>query len=266
MGFICPVCGGELKKCEGALKCPGGHSFDIARQGYVNLLRSQKSSAKRHGDDRLMVAARTEFLEKGYYSPLAEAALELSEKYYGGGAILDAGCGECWYTEKFAEKYPDSRILGVDISKAALMAGGRRKCAELAVASLFALPVMDGSVGMVINFFAPLAAEEFHRVLRPGGALIRAVPLERHLYELKAGIYERPYLNEPLEKEIPGFELKNERELEFKIELSSNEQVESLFKMTPYYYKTGREDQARALAINELEVTAHFGLFAYKAL
>ena len=97
MSFRCPVCSQELKKEEKIWVCPQGHTFDIAAKGYVNLLMSNSSGAKRHGDDRLMINARRAFLSKGFYEPLREAVYDaLSADFPRGGTLLDAGCGECW--------------------------------------------------------------------------------------------------------------------------------------------------------------------------
>ena len=107
--FICPVCGLPLFAGEKNYFCPKGHSYDRAKSGYVNLLQSQKSSAKRHGDDRLMVKTRTEFLEKGYYNNLRDRIAELAGKYTGKTVnILDVGCGECFYTRYVADYLENS--------------------------------------------------------------------------------------------------------------------------------------------------------------
>lgn len=105
MSFRCPVCSQELKKERKIWACPQGHTFDIAAKGYVNLLMSNSSGAKRHGDDRLMINARRDFLSKGFYEPLREALYEaLSAEFPRGGTLLDAGCGECWYTSYFKRR------------------------------------------------------------------------------------------------------------------------------------------------------------------
>ena len=99
MHYICPVCGNALEKREKQYICANSHSFDIARQGYVNLLRTNRSKDKRHGDDKRMVAARTAFLDAGYYAPLRDAIAAAATEYTSGDAgVLDAGCGEGYYT------------------------------------------------------------------------------------------------------------------------------------------------------------------------
>ena len=268
--FCCPVCGRALTKQEHALRCEIGHSFDLARKGYVNLLRSNQSHNKRHGDDRAMVAARTAFLDAGYYSPLCRAiakAAAVTEQ--NGPVVLDAGCGEGYYTAavhealKAAGKSPV--ICGVDISREALIAAHRRDPAlQLAVASLADLPLADGCCDVILHVFAPLETAEFRRVLRPGGRLIRAVPLEDHLWSLKCAVYDRPYRNPPPETTLPGFRLVDRQDLISEITLPSQSDIHALFMMTPYYYKTSRTDQEKLAGLSELKTETAFGLLIYE--
>ena len=186
--FCCPVCGQPLTFAEKEAFCPGGHRFDRARQGYFNLLQSQASAARRHGDDRLMVEARTRFLEQGFYEPLRSCLAELAVQYAPSPcAVLDAGCGEGYYTQGIAQALADAgkapHIAAIDISRDSAKAVARRPFAKQAVvASAFRLPVLPESCDLILDIFAPCAAGEFARVLRPGGVLLRAVPLPRHLF------------------------------------------------------------------------------------
>lgn len=269
-GFLCPICGTPLTETPRGAQCVSGHSFDRAKQGYVNLLLSQSSRSKRHGDDKLMVRSRTAFLEKGYYSSLRDALIAaVLPASSPAPVILDAGCGEGWYSEgldralRKTGKTPE--ILAVDISKEAVIAASRRnRNWKLAVASLFSLPVADGACDFVLNIFSPLAAEEYWRVLKPGGLLLRAVPLERHLWELKAAVYDRPYPNPPEDPVLPGFRLQEKREIRTVIRLEEPEDIRSLFRMTPYYYKTSAADQAKLDRLTNLETTLEFGLLSYQ--
>ena len=189
----CPVCGSRLHKTEKTLKCPAGHSYDIAKQGYVNLLMSNRSSSRRHGDDKAMALARTAFLDKGYYACLRDAICTYAVDNTSGDVdMLDAGCGEGWYTLAVKNAVEADgrlcRVCGVDISRDALIRASKRSIGgDLVAASVNSLPVADGSCDLIINVFAPNDDSEFARVSRPGGILIRAVPTEDHLMGLKKG-------------------------------------------------------------------------------
>ncbi len=268
--FICPVCGKPLCEAEKLYHCENGHSFDKSKFGYVNLLMRQTSSAKRHGDDRIMVRARRDFLSNGYYGFLRDELCSISEKYFGNGSfILDAGCGECWYSsgilEYLRERCISAELAGIDISKDALEFASKRKSGiKTAVASLFSIPLEDESCDGILNIFSPEAFSEFHRVLKSGGILIRVIPLEKHLLNLKAAIYEKPYLNEMPDENPEGFEQIDYRELKRVINLKSHDDIMNLFRMTPYYYKTGKEDQQKLENIESFETQAEFGIRIYR--
>ncbi len=268
--FVCPVCKCGLTESEKLYKCEKGHCFDKSKFGYVNLLQSQKSSAKRHGDDRLMVRARRDFLDSGAYGFLRETLCKVCGKYMPeGGTVLDAGCGEGYYSSAIKSYFEQNgkklEVYGVDISKDALEFLGKRKCViPCAVASLFELPLADESVDCVMNIFSPEADSEFRRVLKKGGLLIRVIPRERHLFELKAAIYDEPYLNEMPPVELEFFECISTKQLEAKFLVESNEMIQNLFKMTPYYYKTGVDDQKKINNLDVLETEASFEIRVYR--
>ncbi|MBR3818967.1 MAG: methyltransferase domain-containing protein [Clostridia bacterium] len=270
INFICPVCKKELSEEEKLYRCENGHCFDKSKFGYINLLQSQKSSAKRHGDDRLMVRARRDFLDSGYYSFLREFLCEICEKYLpDGGDFLDAGCGECWYSSGlkryYAEKGKEIFVSGVDISKDALEYASKRKSGiPLAVASLFDLPFADESFDAVLNIFSPEADDEFYRVLKTGGYLIRVIPLENHLLGLKTAIYDKPYLNDVPDRETENFVCVKTSQVKMNLCLDSNEAIQNLFRMTPYYYKTGIDDQQKINNLDYLETQAEFEIRVYR--
>lgn len=256
--FCCPVCGGRLFALPSSLRCMEGHSFDMAKQGYVNLLMSN-SGGKRHGDDRLMVTARRDFLDKGYYAPLRNALTEIVGSRH---TVLDAGCGEGYYTAAIAA---ENRVCGIDISKDALRFAAKRcKDAEFAVASISDIPVADAAVDTVISIFAPDSPAEFSRVLKDGGRLITVVPMENHLAELKAAVYDTPYLNPPVNTQREGFRLISSREVKYSITLECGEDIVSLFKMTPYYYKTSRTDQQKLEKLDTLTTQLEFFIAEYE--
>lgn len=270
MNFICPVCNEALIEEEKLYKCKNGHCFDKSKFGYVNLLQSQKSSAKRHGDDRVMIRARRDFLNMGYYGFLRDAVTDNCGEFLADGAgVIDAGCGECWYSsgikQALSENGKEIKIFGVDISKDALEFASKRKSGiPSAVASVFELPFADESADLLLNIFSPEADNEYCRVLKKGGFMLRVIPLEKHLFELKAAIYEKPYLNDIPDTAVEGFSLVKVQKVCKMIELSSNEDIQNLFKMTPYYYKTGVEDQKKINNLESLETQAEFEIRIYR--
>lgn len=271
-GFCCPVCGSALERGEKILSCENGHSFDIAKKGYVNLLLSQKSKDKRHGDDTAMITSRRDFLDLGYYLPLCEATTDaVLACAKDGDTLLDLGCGECYYTAAVMHEAEKRGIflhaLGIDISRDALIYGAKRyRRIELAAASIFSLPVADDSVDIIMNMFAPCAANEFARVLKKGGRMIQVYPREKHLFELKKAIYDTPYENDVETADFGGFRLISEKRLTYTFTLKNQNEIHELFMMTPYYYKTSKEGQARAAALTALSATADFAVAVYEKL
>lgn len=269
MYFICPVCKKELERGEHTCRCENNHCFDISRKGTINLLRSQKSS---HGDDKLMVNARKNFLNKGYYLPLLDVlkreVLSVSGKT---PVILDCGCGECWYTAEIFEHLQKNNInpdfFGIDVSKDAIFSGAsRNKSIKLAVATVFDVPFKDMSCDIIISLFAPFSREEYIRLLKDGGYFITAFPMENHLWELKKAVYDTPYKNEVQDMEIEGFKLIDKEIVHTEINLCTNEDILSLFSMTPYYYKTSKNDMDKLSQLSSLKTQIHFCTAVYKKI
>ncbi|MBQ1519514.1 MAG: methyltransferase domain-containing protein [Ruminococcus sp.] len=269
--LICPVCGGNLEKTEHSYVCVKGHSFDIARSGYVNLLLSKHVGKTVHGDNKLMVNARREFLEKGYYAPLMDALCDKAEEFFKGRVLLDAGCGEGYYTTAIYERFEKSDIaavmFGIDISKAAAEAAAKRKNSiTFAAASVFHMPVADLSCDMLVTMFAPYCGEEYLRVLKKGGIMIMAIPSEDHLWELKQAIYDTPYKNKVKPYELDGFDLADKVRITYDMQIDNHDDIMSLFSMTPYFYRTGREQQERLAGINSICTKADFELLIYRRM
>ena len=266
--FSCPLCGKALMRDNRTYCCPSGHSFDIAKEGYVNLLPANRQHSDSPGDDREMVRSRTLFLDGGWYAPLRETLCGMvSAAAEENAVLLDAGCGEGWYTETLNRALTENggRICGVDLSKAAVRKAAKR-CpgAEIAVASVYHLPLADCSVYLLTDCFSPLALEEFRRVLKPGGSFFYVVPGPRHLWEMKEVLYDRPYENELREEEYEGFRLKACIPLEFRFRLQKAEEIAALFRMTPYFWKTPKEGAERLAAVSPLDLTAQFRIFEYE--
>ena len=171
--FTCPICKERFEKKSNSLICPSNHCFDLSKRGYVNLLRPSKSSSVRHGDDKLMVESRKNFLNAGFYAPLSDAiTAELRAGAPENAVILDAGCGEGYYTVNVKNALNTERVYGIDVSRDAIHAASLRdKTLRLAVASIFDLPVENESIDVMLNLFAPYDGKEFSRVLKKAGCL-----------------------------------------------------------------------------------------------
>lgn len=265
--FRCPICAAPLERVERTYLCPRRHCYDIAKEGYVNLLPANKKHAKDPGDDKEMAAARTRFLDGGHYAPLRERLCELIAARRP-EILLDSGCGEGWYTAGICEALRaqglNTRAAGVDLSRSALKKAARReKEAEFAVASVYHLPVADGTADVLLNCFSPLALEEFRRVLRPGGTYLYVVPGAKHLWELKQVLYDAPYENAEEETPYEGFAYEQIVPVEFTMALDAPA-LADLFRMTPYYWKTPKAGAQRLAALERLDVTASFRIHVFR--
>ena len=270
--FLCPHCGARLHKIGGSVRCERGHSYDYAKEGYLYLLDADQKNSLSPGDDQQMVAARSAFLEKGYYAPLRDALLSLASRYAPEKAVfLDAGCGEGYYTaalhEALANAGKVSRSLAVDISKFAVKRAAKRcRDAETAVASVFRLPIADSSVDVLLNCFSPLAPEEFRRVLKSGAVFLYVVPGARHLYQMKEVLYDAPYENEEKDEQYEGFRLLSTVPVRGSITLPSQEDIAALFSMTPYAWKSPYAGKERLRALSALTTEISFRVCVYQKL
>ena len=274
MTVLCPVCQTPITTTEDGGVCRKGHRFDRARSGYMHLLPANRKHAKNPGDDKLMVDARRKFLDKGYNRPLADTVSRLASEWLANlphqtPCVLDAGCGEGYYTtllyDALCQRGMEPDILGVDISKLALdKAAKRQKAIFYVVASVFHLPAPDACCDLLCSLFSPYCSEEYQRVIRPGGAMLLVIPGENHLWELKQAIYERPYKNQVKPFALEGFTLLDHMQVHDIIYLAEHNDIENLFKMTPYYYKTSEQDQARLLGRGELTTQIEFEVLLYR--
>lgn len=268
-GLRCPVCGGALGLWGKTLRCAKNHSYDIAKEGYVNLLPIQKRHATDPGDGKAMVAARRAFLQSGAYDPFRRALGELCvQAGHQAPHIVDAGCGEGSYDRTVLDMLTaagqEAQLIGFDLSKPAVrLAAKLVPQAAFAVGGSFCAPVGDGWADILLNVFSPFAAAEFSRMLRPGGLLIYAVPTPRHLFGLKEVLYEKPYENPDIRTEYPGFVPAGERVVTDTITLD-NAMAQALFTMTPYYYNTPTEGAARLAACTELTTEIGFRFLLYR--
>ena len=263
--FICPICKGSLKLREKSLYCDKGHCYDLSKQGYVNLLQNGGS----HGDNRAMVKARKDFLSFDFYRPLADKLSKLiCANAENGYTLLDCGCGDGYYTRAVEEKLAESniahRIFAVDVSKDACGYCARAvKSANVAVASVYALPIEDKSVDIVFTLFAPSAPGEYSRVLKNDGLVFMVIPGENHLFGLKKTVYKSPYKNEVSPFELEGFNFVENHNICYEITLDK-EQTNMLFAMTPYFYNTPRDGAQKLAEISSLTTVCEFEIVIFR--
>ena len=270
MRFCCPKCGEKLNIEDKRAVCPSAHSYDRSKDGYYNLLIGNSGGV--HGDNKEMVLARRAFLGSGFYAPLAKRLSSLVQEYTrGGGAVLDAGAGDGYYTDIIERdlylRDGKSDVSAFDISKDAVrQIHKKNKRISLSVAGSYHMPIADSEFDTVINTFSPLALAETLRVLKSGGIFIMAIPGEDHLFDLKRVIYDTPYKNTVSDTNLEGFELLLDEPLTYKMNLDSKEKINDHFMMTPYAYRTKPSDKERVKSLGNLECTADFRTFVYKKL
>ena len=264
MELLCPVCGQVLHRETGCWQCEKRHSFDIARQGYVNLLTVDRKHAKHPGDTREQVAARKAFLDAGYYTPIAQTVCRLLIPF-APKAVLDAGCGEGYYMTRLQEALPEAEYAGIDISKDAVrFAAVRNKQALWLTGTAAALPFPDENFDVVLSMFALTVEGEFARVLRPGGHYLQVIAGPDHLMGLKTVIYPEILRKEKnLHPELTGFILRHTETLEFPFTVEGNEQVQNLLSMTPHFWRISREGAQRLAILDRLEDRAQIVLNLY---
>ena len=245
MDLLCPVCGAELNRLDNRYVCPRGHSFDIARQGYVNLLTVQQKHSRNPGDTREQVLSRREFLEADFYAPIAQTLIDTAKGLGISGPVLDVGCGEGYYSARLAQAL-GAPLTGLDISKEAVRcAAGKYKGAQWLCATASHIPVADGSAALLTSLFALTAPEEFHRVLERDGYFFQVLAAQDHLLGLKRIIYDQlTFKEKDTQPEFPGFERVQSVPIRFSFTVEGK-QVQNLLSMTPHVFRISKNGAAR---------------------
>lgn len=236
--YQCPLCQGALNLVDKTYRCVNNHCFDRAKEGYVNLLPVHFKHSLAPGDNKEMVLARRNFLNKGFYQPLAKELTHLYEKYAPKvtGSLLDAGCGEGFYTQQ--HKTADNNVYGVDIAKSAIkMAAKACKECHFSVATLSKLPFADSYFDWVYSIYAPILEQEFTRVLAPNGYFLSVTPAENHLWELKGLIYDTPKKHDIEKDPITNLTLVHQQQLSYEMKFENSEDIINLLSMTPFAFK-----------------------------
>ena len=260
--YTCPICGEKLIAETKSYYCKNRHCYDESKAGYVNLLPVNKKNSAFPGDNKDMIKARVDVMNNGYYLPLANEIISILNKT-SPKFVLDAGCGTGYIPYKLKETFTDSEVIGTDISKYAIeYASKRYKNVAFAVASSVRLPFENGVFDALICAFAPVYKEEFARVLKKGGYFFRVVPAEKHLFNLKEFLYDEARINEDEPVEIQGFEFIEKRIIKNTLNLSGDV-VESIIKMTPYYYHTPPKMLEKLKSLEQMIVETEFELRVY---
>ncbi len=298
--LLCPVCKESLQANESnkSLSCVNNHSFDRARQGYLNLLLAHKKKSKNPGDSQEMVSARQAFLNSDFYQPISDslnkiivdAALKLdvpekelskSEKVI---QVLDIGCGEGYYSQRMHNSLSDHQIehnlFGLDISKDAVIAAAKRAKAEALkqdvpttntsewlVASAIDIPLQAQSIDIATCLFTRLMPESYHKVIKQDGLFICVNTGEKHLIELREKLYEEITKAEfdPVKNMGEDFELVDHQQVSYQNTLSSQQQIQDLLLMTPHNWRTKADKKEALASLEELTVTIDAQIHVFKA-
>lgn len=273
--LLCPVCHRPLVESERGAACEQGHRFDRAREGYLYLLRSSKSGDNM-GDPKAQARSRRDFLNRGYYAPLRDAMVKIVHERVDNLrnetnepdesdplTLLDICCGEGYYTSAMGE-VPGVEAYGFDLGKEMVRLAAKRGGAEYFVANMKDIPVADGAFDVVTHLFAPFNEREFSRVLAPAGSLFTVVPGARHLFGLKEVLYDTPYLNDEKLPATEELDLVGRHKIVDHITLETPEDIEAVFQMTPYYYRTRREDRERLAGLRQLQTDIEFVIAEYR--
>ena len=260
----CPLDGLPLEQDEKRLLCEHGHSFDIARHGYVNLLAASDKRSQDPGDSKDMVVARREFLNAGHYLPVANRLVDLLRPGLDSSSVIvDAGCGEGYYLQQlqtqlaFTEDCQPS-LIGFDISKWAVQAASRRLSATWLVASNRNMPVAQNSADCVLSLFGFPVFESFQQVLKEGGRLLCVNAGPRHLLELREIIYPQVKHSESTivtQALAAGFTAGETSTLTFNTNPLKREDIQRLLTMTPHLFRASQEGKERAAQLDQLAIT-----------
>lgn len=272
LSLTCPLCGEALYNANDSkvFTCVNNHSFDLAKQGYINLLPVQQKRSKTPGDDKDMVLARQTFLNNGYYSRLATRLAQLVDPT--ASTLLDAGCGEGYYLEQILKQHPQLSGCGIDISKHAIIKACQRsknltQPVTWLVASLKSIPLASQSVDSIVSVFSPILSDPFKSVLKPGGQLITVHPNHNHLHQLKAQLYDTVKTadtDKPAHQLPAPWVLEHQETLHYTLELNHSAHIQALVAMTPHTWRASPTNKARVSALNQLSCDAQFTLSLWR--
>ena len=276
--YTCPLCNSPLLSQEKTFRCNNNHSFDIAKENYVNLLPVQFKHSKNPGDNKAMVNARRAFLEQGYYQPLVDRLVALyqekiaetfskktntEESSAKENVLLDAGCGEGYYTHQ--HKSAENTVYGVDIAKEAIKKAGKKypQC-HFSVGTLSKLPFADQQFTWIVSVYAPILESEFTRALASGGFLLTVTPAKQHLMQLKQQIYNDAQEHDEEKLAIEHLTLVHQENVSYQMCLKTGEDTLNLLSMTPFAFKASDTVKQTLLTQDNFACQADFLIRLYQ--
>lgn len=238
--FACPICQENLTLVESSLKCNNRHSFDLAKFGYVNLAPQIKQSANY---DKKNFQNRQQILEAGFYQAILEVVSDLLSNSKNAKTILDIGCGEGFYSRKLQERHPDKTFYAFDISKDSVQIAAKSEpnwAVNWFVGDLARLPIKDASMDILLDIFSPANYGEFHRVLSKDGILIKVIPTENHLKEIRQKVQDqltkKDYSNQDIKEHFQGHFTILSNQTASLTKTITPDQLQALLSMTPLLF------------------------------
>ena len=266
LSLQCPICQDALAVQDKKATCPAGHSFDRAKQGYFHLLPVQRMRSRNPGDSQEMIEARSRFLDTDQYQPVVNTIIEAAAKITGDHpVILDAGCGQGYYTSLIKDGLNADTVCGFDISKPAILACcRRRKDIDWLVASVSDIPVADNSIDLVISVFSRCDWSEFSRVLKPGGHILVMAPGQNHLLALRQAIYDevRSYPEHKVIQDIPNnLTHTDTTTVTGQVSLNNQQAIQDLLAMTPHFWHIKSAQRERLAQRQQLDCSFDMRLY-----
>lgn len=267
--FVCPLCQSTFSQQKNTQICQNNHHFDIAKEGYLNLLPVNAKNSKNPGDNKEMMMARREFLNSAGYLPLAEKLAELISQLLADkteATLLDLGCGEGYYTNILANSLPSSATINaLDISKVAIRYAAKRyKKINFCVASAYDVPLVDGSIDALVRIYAPSLDSELFRIIKADGYLMTVTPAPRHLYELREKIYEKVNAHASESETPSGFKKIQQIKLNYMLQIEEEKILKALVQMTPFAWKFTPQAMQSLLAEKKWAIECDFNIEVYQ--
>lgn len=262
--LMCPVCRNALLLADKTWRCESNHSYDVAKQGYVNLHVVQHKHSKNPGDTAESVQARRAFLSAGFYAPLQQAVVNIIRDLHI-DSLLDIGCGEGYYTDAMQAEV--SQCIGVDIAKNAVQVAAKlNKKINWVVGTGAVLPVLDQTIDLCTSLFSPIPEQEILRVLKHQGYLLVVTPAKSHLYAMREALFGEVNPHEPhkfVEQLNENFELIRDVVVDAPMQLQQQD-LKDLIAMTPYAYKAKPDLRQHLEAKQSFDLAAQFQIYLFQ--